>query len=266
VVLHDKRGGEAVSALAVSAVVLVCVVTGALLGAFLRSVLPKHHLNDESKDIVKVGIGLIATLVALVLGLLVASAKTSFDTKSDEIKQGAANIILLDRELRKYGPPAAKARMTLRQVVAFRVNAPWTLASLRSLGESTDGGRPTIEDVADLIRELSPQNDTQRWLQSQALQLSTQISQTRWLVVEQSGSTISMPFLVMVVSWLAVIFASLGLFAPRNATVWVVIILCATAVSTSVLLILELDRPFEGLISLSKEPLRNALDHIESER
>lgn len=254
------------NALAVSGVVLACVVAGALLGAFLRSILPQHHLSDESKDIVKVGIGLIATLVALVLGLLVASAKSSFDTKSDEIKQGAANVILLDRELRKYGPSADKARMTLRQVVAFRLKAPWNEASLRSLGESTDRGRPTIEEVGDRIRELSPENDNQRWLQGQALQLSTQLAQARWLVVEQMGSTISMPFLVMVVSWLAVIFASLGLFAPRNATVWVVIILCATAVSTAVLLILELDRPFEGLITLSKEPFRNALDHLESER
>jgi hypothetical protein len=260
---HDRRGGEAVSGLAVSAVVLVCVVAGALLGAFLRSVLPAHHLSDESKETVKLGIGLIATLVALVLGLMVASAKTSFDTKSDEIKQAAASIILLDRELRKYGPPAAKARMTLREVIAFRVNTPWNLASVQSLRDGTAGERPTLEDVGDLIRELSPENGNQRWLQSQALQLSTQLAHTRWLVVAQSGSTISMPFVVMVVSWLAVIFASLGLFAPRNATVWVVIILCATAVSTSVLLILELDRPFQGLITLSQEPLRNALDQLD---
>jgi hypothetical protein len=252
-----------VSSLAVSVVVLVCIVTGALLGAFLRTVLPKHHLSNESKDIIKVGTGLIATLVALVLGLLVASAKNSFDTKSDEIKQASAKVILVDRDLRRYGPRAAQARIALRQVVALRVQAPLKEVPLRSLVNDATTGARSFEDVGDQIRELTPADDNQRWLQSHALQLTTEISQTRWLLVEQSGSTVSKPFVVVVVCWLVVIFASLGLFAPRNATVWVVIILCALAVSTAVLLILELDRPFEGLISLSKEPMRTALTQLE---
>jgi hypothetical protein len=251
------------SATAISLIVVGCVLTGALLGALLRPVLPRHHLSDESKDIIKIGTGLIATLVALVLGLLVASAKSSFDTKSEEIRHGAAKIILLDRELRRFGPAAGQARLVLRRAVTFRLQQPWGETTLRLLGESPPAETASIEDVEGRIRELSPANDNQRWLQARALQLSADLSQARWLLVEEAGSAISMPFLVVVVSWLAVIFASLGLFAPRNATVWVVIVFCAISVSTAVFLILELDRPFQGVITLSKEPLRDALAHLD---
>jgi Protein of unknown function (DUF4239) len=252
-----------VSSTAISAIVVGCVLTGAVLGALLRSALPVHHLSDESKDIIKIGTGLIATLVALVLGLLVASAKSSFDTKSEEIKHGAAKIILLDRELRRYGPGAGQARAMLRRALAYRLQLQWGERTFRSLGEAPPPDAASLEDVEARIRDLSPANDSQRWLQTRALELSADLSQTRWLLVEDTESAISMPFLVVVVSWLAVIFASLGLFAPRNTTVWVVIVLCAISVTTAVFLILELDRPFQGVITLSKEPLRDALAHLD---
>jgi len=251
-----------VHATAVSVLVLACALAGALLGAFLRSSLPAHHLSEESKDTIKLGTGLIATLVALVLGLLVASAKNSFDTKSEEIKAGAANIILLDRQLRRLGPPADRARVLLHRVVAYRLEVPWG-EQTRSLAKAPPGEITTLEDVENQIRGLPLSSDEQRGLYARALQLSAGLSQTRWLLSEQTGSTVETPFLVVVISWLAVIFASLGLLAPRNVTVWVVIVLCALSVSAAVFLILELDQPFGGVITLSKEPLRSALNHLE---
>jgi hypothetical protein len=224
---------------------------------------PKHHLSEESKDIIKIATGLIATLVALVLGLLVASAKSSFDTKSDELKDGAARIILLDRTLKRFGPPAEEARSALRHVLTSRLEVPWREESLRTLGQDMTARVPSLDDVEDRIRELAPATESQRSLQARALQLTTDLTQVRWLLAQQVESAISIPFLVVVVSWLTVIFASLGLMAPRNTTVLVVIVLCAMAVSTAVLLILELDRPFQGLITLSKEPLRNALNQLQ---
>jgi hypothetical protein len=249
--------------MAISAIVFGSVTGGALFGAFLRKVLPGHHLSDESKDVIKLATGLIATLVALVLGLLIASAKGSFDTKSEEIKYGATKIILLDRDLRRFGPAAAEARKTLRSVVASRLESPWGEAAVRQLGQAPPGDGATLEDVGDKVRALSPANDSQRWLQARALELSAELSQTRWLLSQQIGSAISTAFVVVVVSWLALIFAGIGLLGPENATVRVIIVLCALAVSTAVLLILELDQPFEGLITLSKDPLRSALAHLD---
>jgi hypothetical protein len=238
-------------------------MAGAVFGSFLRSSLPAHHLSDESKDTIKIGTGLIATLVALVLGLLVASAKSSFDTKSEELKQGAASVILLDRDLRRLGPSADHARLLLRRAISYRLQMPWGEQALRSLGDKPPAEAASVEDVDDVIRGLSFTSDYQRQLQARALQLSADLSQTRWLMMEQTEATIAMPFIVVVVSWLAVIFASFGLLAPRNVTVWVVITLCALSVSASVFLILELDRPFGGVITLSKEPLRIALDRLD---
>jgi hypothetical protein len=252
-----------VSPTAISVVVFGSVMGGALFGAFLRRVLPGHHLSTESKDVIKVATGLVATLVALLLGLLIASAKSSFDTKSEEIKYGATKIILLDRDLRRFGPGAGEARKLLRRVVASRLERPWGEESLRSLGQAPPGQAATLEDVGENIRGLSPADESQRWLQARALQLSADLSQTRWLLVQQAGSTISTPFVVVVVSWLVLIFAGLGLLGPENATVRVIIVLCAIAVSTAVLLILELDRPFEGFITLSKDPLLSALAHLD---
>jgi hypothetical protein len=252
-----------VSATTISVIVFACVMTGAFFGMFLRSSLPAHHLSDESKDIIKVGTGLIATLVALVLGLLVASAKSSFDTKSEELKEGAAKVILLDRDFRRLGPPADNARRVLRRAIAFRLQVPWGEQTVRTLGEKPPADAASFEDVDEEIRGLSFTSERDKSLQANALQLNADLSQTRWLIVAQTGATIPMPFIVVVVSWLAVIFASFGLLAPRNLTVWVVITLCALSVSASVFLILELDRPFGGVIELSKEPLRIALERLE---
>jgi len=251
-----------VSATSIALVVCVCVLAGALFGSLLRSMLPAHHLSDESKDVVRVATGLVATLVALVLGLLVASAKTSFDTKSQEITDSAVKVVLLDRELRRLGPAGEPVRASLRAGIAVRLSQPWDERRLRSLGDE-HGPMPSLTDVEVRLRDLVPANNSERWLQSRALALTAELGQTRWLLSEQAGSAIALPFLVIVVFWLFFIFTSLGMFAPPNLTVYVAIVLCAISVSAAVLLILELDRPFEGLISISKEPLRDALRHLE---
>ncbi|MCX5888373.1 MAG: hypothetical protein NTW99_15590 [Chloroflexi bacterium] len=229
----------------------------------LRTILPEHHVSDESKDVVKLGIGMIATMAALVLGLLIASAKGSFDTASSGLRQAGSRIILLDRVMAHYGPETMKARDLLRRVIASSIARSWpedkVELSLAKAGE----GRVDIEAVQDQLRQLSPRNDAQRWLWSRALQISGDIAENRWLLIEQMGqSSIPMPFLVILVFWLTVIFATFGLFSPRNATVIVVLLVCALSAAGSLFLILELDNPYGGLIKVSSAPLRNALAHL----
>src|SRR5258706_2839022 len=102
------------SSITASLIVFACVFGGALVGVFLRSALPQQHLSAESKDIVRLGMGLVGTMAALVLGLLVASAKGSYDAQSSELTQMSANIVLLDRILAHYGPEAKQTRDMLR--------------------------------------------------------------------------------------------------------------------------------------------------------
>jgi hypothetical protein len=254
------------SALSVSVVVFAIIVCGAFLGGFLRAILPRHHLSEESKDMVKVGMGLLTTLAALVLGLLVASAKSSFDTRSEEVRQAAAKIILLDRNLRQFGPEAVAARNQLLQLVVSKVGMIWAKGeAIQPDPDRTTAGRSTIgvEDVQEAIRALSPTNDAQRSVRDRAVQLTEDLAQMRWIALEQAGSSIQTPFLVVLVFWLATIAASLGLFAPRNGTVLAVTLLCALAVSSAIFLILEMDRPFDGLLRISDAPMRGAISYLQ---
>jgi hypothetical protein len=240
----------------ISLIVFACVFGGALLGIFLHAVLPQHHLSSESKDIVKLGMGLVGTMAALVLGLLVASAKGSYDTQSAELTQMSANIALLDRALALYGPETKEARNLLRGAVARILDQMWSSASL-SVPTAAGG-----EILYEKIQGLSPKNDTQRSLQGQALSMAVDLGKTRWLMYEQATTSVSMPLVIVLVCWLTAIFISFGLFAPFNATVVASLFVSALSVSGAIFLILEMYTPYAGLVKISDAPLRAALAHL----
>jgi hypothetical protein len=238
----------------VSAIIFSCIFGAAMLGLWLRGVLPEHHLNAETKDLVKLGVGLIGTMAALLLGLLIASAKSSYDARNSEVTQMAANVILLDRALAHYGPPAGEIRGIFKIAITRMIDQVWSEEGKMDSAPSGGAG-----PVYDKIQELVPRSDGQRALQSQAESILVNFAQERLLLFAQSGSSISIPFLVVVVFWLAVLFVSFGLFAPRNATAIVTLFVSAMSVAGALFLILELDHPFSGFIQISSAPLRNAL-------
>ena len=231
---------------------------GAALGMVLRARLPKDRLSDESKDLIKLGTALLSTLTALVLGLLLSSAKSSADVTADEVKQIAAKIIQLDRNLRHFGPEADEVRDLLRRMVTANTDLLWTgaVAPVRSaLGQ----GGANIEEIQEKLRTLAPNNDAQRWLQTRALQIATEVEQVRWLALERSEKSIQVPILVALVLWLVVIFTCFGLLAPRHGIIYAVIVACGLSVSGAIFLILELNQPFHGLLKISDAPMRNAI-------
>jgi hypothetical protein len=251
------------SALLVAVIVLACVFAGALVGMALRRVLPAPHLSEESKDVVRLATGLVATMAALVLGLLVASAKGSYDTQRDGLDTIAADVALLDTVLAQYGPQAADVRQDLRRVLAVAMARLWPKdhSQVPTLGgaETTAGGKALHSRILALV----PANDAQRALQAQALQIGAELARVRLLLIAQHESTvISGVFLVILTFWLVVLFASFGLFAPRNATVLAALLISALSVAGAIFLILELDQPFEGLIQISDAPLRAAYDQL----
>lgn len=262
------------SPLAISLVAFACILAGALLGLFLRAILPKHHVSTESKDAVKWGIGMLATMTALVLALLMASAKNSFDTASSGLRQAGSRAILLDRVMAHYGPETMEARELLRRSVVAGIQQVWPedkIGLAVAKGREGRGESEAVQDklrqqparieaIQDQLRQLSPRTDTQWSLQTRALQISGDIAEGRWLLMEQMvESSLAMPFLVLLVFWLAIIFVSFGLFSPRNSTVIAILIICALSVAGSLFLIMELDTPFGGLIKVSSAPLRQAL-------
>lgn len=248
------------SSMAITSIVLACVFGGALLGMVLRAALPEHHVSTESKDLVKLVMGLIATMAALVLGLVVASARSSYDKQSTEIIQMSANIGLLDRILARYGPETKEARDMLRRSVVRIVDLTWPENSSRppELNPTAAGA----EGLYERIQELSPQNEVQRSLQAHALRMSLDLAQVRWLLHSRRGSAVALPFLVVLVFWLTIIFVGFGLLAPSNPTTVGALFVSALSVSSAIFLILALDRPFEGLLRISSAPLRETLAHL----
>lgn len=243
----------------IGCIVFACVFGGALLGLFLAEVLPEQHLSLDTKDAVKLGMGVIGTMAALVLGLLIASAKSHYDAEISAVTQMAAKFSLLDRVLAHYGPETTEARDLLRGSVAGILDRMWPKDNQRfaTLAPSGRG-----EEFFDKIEELVPRTDSQHSLRDRALEISTEIGYTHWLLFEQADASIPMPFLVVLIFWLTIIFASFSLFAPRNATVIATQFVCALSVSAAIVLILELERPFAGLLQISSAPLQTALAHM----
>jgi hypothetical protein len=246
--------------IAVTLVVFACAFGGAMAGIFLGSALPEHHLSVESKNAVQLGMGLVATMSALVLGLLVSSAKTFYDTQSTEMTGMSAKIVVLDRLLAHYGPETRDARHQLRVALAANLDRVWPQ---ERTGTSEQEARPGDDDeVLETIQALSPADDKQRLLQAQAVSMAISIGQNRALMIEQRTGSVSKPMLVVLVLWLAMVFFSIGIFAPRNATVIASFFISALSVSGAILLILEMYTPYRGLIAISSAPLRLALAHL----
>jgi hypothetical protein len=247
------------NALAVGVVVLLCVFGRALAGLFLRARLPDHHLKDDSKEIIKLAIGVVSTMAALVLGLLVSSAKGSFDRTGDELTLASAKVVQLDSVLVQYGPEASELRARLGQIFQGTVDALLSQDNLRLAQVRAPRTGAHVEDFQAGVRALAPTSDDQRSLRSQAQALVEEMSATRLLLLLQQHDSISTPLLVVVVAWLTLIFVGFGLFTPRNATVIASLFLCALAVSGAIFLILEMDDPLAGMVRVSDEPMRRAL-------
>jgi len=247
------------NSIAIRLIVFVCVFGAALLGLFLHRVLPQDHLSADSKDTVRLGMGMIATMAALVLGLLVASAKSFYDAQGSALTQMSANVIALDRVLSYYGPETKEVRDLLRAAVVRQLDLMWHQdRQNHSQMDPTAGGG----EILNKVQALSPKNDAQHALQAQALSTAFTLANERWLMFEEQTNSISLPLLGMLVFWLVIVFAGFGLFSPTNTTVVVTFLLCAVAVSGAIFLIVEMYTPFKGLIQLSDAPLRSALAYM----
>lgn len=246
----------------VATIVFVCTFGGAMLGMWLRTVLPEQHVDEKSRNAINAGVGLIAAMTALVLGLVTASAKSSYDSVDAEVRATAVDILTLDRVLARYGPEAGAAREDLKTVVAKRVDNIWPPSSTVPARLDPQDSLTAGESFVQRIRDLSPHTRSQELLLRRALDYAESLLKVRWLVAAEGIRTIPLPFLVILLLWLALTFTSFGLFAPNNFTVIAVLFVCALSVASALLLVLEMDSPFDGWLKVSDEPIRFALSHL----
>lgn len=250
--------------LIIGVVVFVVILAGAFAGWALKQRLPDHHLNDETKSLVSVSMAVVATVSALVLGLLISNANTSFSAIGGEVTALSAQILRLDQILRRYGPETGEAREMLRQYAEFKTADlfPDDGVGARLADQSS---YELLQRLEDSLLALKPTNSRDQWWLGQAMTLAGKIGDTRWLLAQQVGQGTPKAFVALLVFWLTLLFASFGLFAPRNLTSAVTLTLCAMAIAGAIGMILELEQGFGGLIHISPQPMRQAVATLQAE-
>jgi len=246
-----------VTALGISLVTFALVFGGGLLGMYLRNILSERHLPEDVKDIIKLSTGLIGTMAALVLGLLIGSAKNTYDTKSTQTRQIAANIILIDLDLERYGASAHDLRKVLRSSVPPIVDRIWNKdASTKATPFAA------VREAAEFIKKvqaLQPTNDLERALKTQVEGAAGNLAQARLSLFTEAHDAIPAPFLVTLIFWLAIIFTSFGLFVRHSQIAIISIFIAGLSVASAIFLILEMGQPFSGLMRISSETLVHVL-------
>lgn len=250
------------NSLAIGLTCTTCLFGGVLLGLWLQKVLPQHHLSKETQDTVKLASGMVATMTALVLGLLVSSSKSSFDAVNSGIAQFGAKIILLDRALANYGPETEDAREFVRASTAGAITRIWGEKDRKGGGLKASESTHGLDELPQMLRALTPATPAQQAALAQAVQINNDILQARVSLFEQEQDALPPVLLVLLICWLALLFTTFGLFAPNNLTVFVAFLICAFSVSSAIYLILEMSRPLDGFVRASPAPLHKVLEMI----
>ena len=250
--------------LIVGLIVFASVLAGAFAGWTTKQRLPKHHLTDETKNVVSVSMAVVATVSALVLGLLISNANTKFSVLEGEVTALSAEILRLDQILRRYGPDANPARETLRQYAEQKTADlfPNDPANVRLGNPST---YELLQRLEDLLLAMKPATPRDQWWLGQAMSLAAKMGDIRWLLAQQIGQSTPTAFVALLVFWLALLFFSFGLFAPHNLTSAAILTLCALAVAGAVGMFLELEQGFGRVVHISSQPMRQAVNTLQTQ-
>jgi hypothetical protein len=245
----------------VAALAFAVIFGAALLGFVAQRFLPNHNITGDSKDAAKLGAGLVATLAALMLGLLISSTKGTFDQVNSLINQVAANYIHLDRLLDDYGPQTAPIRADLRQALQAKLHGLWPEE------ESAAAAAPVpaetlFEHMANDISCLQPATAYQTQLQSSARQLAEDLLHECWLIKVIGEGSVPPLLLVIPVVWISFLTFLYALFSPPNVTTVTVLLVCALSIAGAIFLVDEMAGPLDGTIKVSSAPLRLALEEL----
>ncbi len=236
-----------------------CLAGAAFGSLFFNARLPERHRAQDTSNVVRLCAGVFVVMTSLVLGLMVTSAKNTFESVEKNLHAYATDLILLDRSLRYYGSETADA---LRQLLVYVKQAAARMAQSDPV-LSSRGAESLLDNVALSLRALKPADAQQAALLLRAEQRFEKVYEMRWTLVEQSEGTIPFPLIVLVGAWLMLIFASFGYCAPRNAVVVASLLVSALLIAGAIYLILDMDEPFDGPIQISPAPLNRAIAELE---
>jgi hypothetical protein len=225
---------------------------------------PKHYLTEETKSLVSVSMAVVATISALVLGLLLSNANSSFNAVQGQVTALSAEILRLDQLLRRYGSDTKLAREKLREYAERKRDDlfPNNPAEVHLGNQST---YELLQEVEDLVLAIKPANARDQWWLAQAMTLASKIGDTRFLLAQQIGQGTPKAVLLLLVFWLTLLFASFTLFAPSNLISMATMTLCALAIAGAIGMILELERGFGGVVQVSPQPMNHAVAVLQAD-
>jgi hypothetical protein len=230
------------------------------LGQLLQSRLPEDHLQGESRDMIRTASGLLGTVVALTIGLLVGSAKSTFDQANEGVIAFSTRVIQLDQALRRFGPVAEPLRGELRESMQLGRELLWYSQEPvdRRLKEAQRMRR--FNDVLKQIEALPVESPGQELTRKEAAVLGGEVGRSVWQVLEKSEQQLPPPLIAMLIVWLGLLFFSFGLLAPANRTALGALVLSSLAMAGALFMLLEMNQPFDGFIEVSPGPLETMLD------
>jgi hypothetical protein len=236
----------------------VAVVAGMVLGMILRRQIPAAHLREDAREVIQRGAGFLTTLAAVLISLMIASAKSSYDTQDSHFRMLAAYLVETDQLLAQYGPDATQVRILMRQAIPAAVDRIWR--EKQSASQNSAFTEASLaEQLNSAVEALTPENDAQRAIKRRLESNAAEIAHTRLLMFADGDKPILTPFLLILIFWLAVIFASLSLFVEPGRLMIAALLVFALSVSSALFLVADLSQPFVGLMQLPKEQLEHTL-------
>jgi hypothetical protein len=244
----------------VSLLALAVIFGGGILGIALRRILPEEHFVPASETVIKLVTGFVMTMTGIILGMLVSSAKASYDGQKLLVAQMASDVILLDHALAVYGPETDSIRVQGREALEAAANRVWPATTSAPITLQPESAMDHAEAE---LSALEPKTSGQAFAKTHSIALLNDLQKSNWLLFVQSDTNkLSIPLLVVLISWIAAIFVSFGLYAPPNPTVIATILLGALAVSAAIFIIVEMYSPFTGLMKISSDPIRQAIAQL----
>jgi hypothetical protein len=254
--MSEKVGETRLSAVAVGLIAFGLILASIAIGLTMRKWVPESHISGDSKEVIRLATALIGTMAAVVLALLFASTRTSYEATNSSVGRMTTSVIELDHMLQEYGPEGQALRKALRQDTLTIIASIWQDDTAVRADANAPGGQVR---VLTMLRQMTPANPLQAAVQARALLVSGDLEQTRLSLIAQPTDSISKPFVIVLVLWLCFIFLSFSMSAKANTTLVVILVICAFSASSAIYLILELEQPFDGLMQIPNTAFRNAL-------
>lgn len=249
------------SAILIAVAAFLCLTVAALGMMHVYPKLPARHRDDDTNTVVRLVANIFVVMASLVFGLMINSAKNTFEGIDDNVHSFATNLILLDRTLRTYGLAGNDARQYLIAYVEGAIANPERVND--ALHEARNAGQQQLDTVGNSLAAVQPADSLHESMLADARQQYNRIVEQRWMIVEQSEGAIPMPVIGMMIAWMTLIFASFGYRAPQNAVVIAMFVVSAMFIAASVYVVLDMDIPFSGAIQISDAPLRRALAEMK---